>query len=329
MGYTQEELERYFSSEIENSVSTLKINRKDFLSSVKDWYDGYRFSDSDITVYNPGDVNQFFQRKYKFVSYWTQTGTSSFLIKLLSSSEKFDLKEEITSPKELDFFFANLDLTELSSKENLVRLFYQTGYLTIKDYNSETEQYYLDFPNREVSIAFSSYLVKSVWDKESSYFSKYKKAGSLLASGDISGFINTIENLFKSFTRTPQKYHENAIEIVIALLLKMAGGSTVREQVASGDGIADIVVETSSAVYIIELKMDQKVDAAKNQIQDRRYADKYLYDEKYNNHQIIGIGLCFSSLDCYLIDKGAWKISSSDIVTLLQVKFKTQVKFYI
>ena len=50
----------------------------------------------------------------------------------------------------------------------------------------------------------------------------------------------------------------------------MAGGSTVEEQVASGDGISDIVVETSSTVYIIELKMDQNVDA-----------DKYLHDEKY------------------------------------------------
>ncbi len=97
----------------------------------------------------------------------------------------------------------------------------------------------------------------------------------------------------------------------------MAGGSTVREQVGAGDGIADIVVETSSTVYIIELKMDQKVDVAKNQIQDRRYADKYLHDEKYKNHKVIGIGLCFSSLNCHLVDKGAWKISSSDVVTLL------------
>ncbi len=97
----------------------------------------------------------------------------------------------------------------------------------------------------------------------------------------------------------------------------MAGGSSVGEQVASGDGIADIVVETSSSIYIIELKMDQNVDAAKVQIQDRRYADKYLHDEKYKNHKVIGIGLCFSSLNCCLIDKGAWEISSSGMVTLL------------
>ena len=317
MGYTQEELERYFSSEIEKGASIIKKNRKDFLSSVREWYDGYRFSDSDVTVYNPGDLNQFFQRKCKFVSYWTQTGTSTFLVSLLSSAIKFDLKDEITSPKEIDFFFSNLDLNDLDNRENLVRLFYQTGYLTIKSYDSQTEQYFLDFPNREVSIAFSSYLVKSVWNKDSNYFSKYKTAGSLLTSGDILGFTKTIDSLFKSFTRTPQKYHENAIEIVIALLLKMAGGSSVGEQVASGDGIADIVVETSSTVYIIELKMDQKVEVAKNQIQDKRYADKYLHDEKYKNHKIIGIGLCFSSLNCNLIDSGAWEITRSDMITLL------------
>ena len=78
---------------------------------------------SRSTVYNPGDVNQFFQRKFKFVSYWTQTGTSTFLVKLLSSVAKVDLKDEIASPKEIEFFFSNLDLNELDNKENLVRLF--------------------------------------------------------------------------------------------------------------------------------------------------------------------------------------------------------------
>ena len=92
-------------------------------------------------------------------------------------------------------------------------------------------------------------------------------------------FKKTTEDLFKTFTKTPQKYHENAIEMVIALLLKMAGGFSVDEQVVAGDGIADIVVETSSTVYIIELKMDQKVDVAKNQIQEKRYADKYLHGQ--------------------------------------------------
>ena len=84
--------------------------------------------------------------------------------------------------------------------------------------------------------------------------------------GNIPDFLSTIEDLINSFTRTSQKYHENAIEIVI---------------------------------------------------QDRRYEDKYLHDEKYKNHKVIGIGLCFSSLNCYLIDKGAWEISSSGMVTLL------------
>ncbi len=63
--------------------------------------------------------------------------------------------------------------------------------------------------------------------------------------------------------------------------------------------------------------MDQKVDVAKNQIQNRRYADKYLHDEKYKNHKIIGIGLCFSSLNCNLIDKGACQISSYNLISLL------------
>ena len=156
LGFTQEDVESYFSSEIDAGAKKLGISREEFINKVKEWYDGYRFSDSDVTVYNPSDVNLFFSKNCEFVSYWIQTGTPAFLVSLLSSGCQGDINKELMLPKEKDFFLSNLNLEELDSSENLVLLLYQSGYLTIDRYDSENDQYYLSFANEEVTVDFNS-----------------------------------------------------------------------------------------------------------------------------------------------------------------------------
>ena len=101
-------------------------------------------------------------------------------------------------------------------------------------------------------------------------------------------------------TRTNQKYHENAVEMVLALVLRMSGNCRVEEQVRAGDGLTDIVVETKDVVYIIELKMDKKPEEALLQIETRNYVDKYLKEPRYQSYKVIGIGLSFNSANCQL-----------------------------
>ena len=87
----------------------------------------------------------------------------------------------------------------------------------------------------------------------------------------------------------------------------MAGGYDVLEQHQSGDGYSDIVVVTSDTVYILELKLDCKVDVALNQIKEKKYADIYINGEKYKDFSILALGLCFSSSNCsYLDHKSEW-----------------------
>ncbi len=155
LGYTQEELEHYFAPYIDDGAAKLKLTRQQFIDEVKDWYDGYRFSDSDINVYNPSSINMYFEAgSYNFNTYWISTGTPEFLVKILSKKEHsgFDIQQELLKER-TDFLEDNeLNLSKLS----LITLLYQSGYITVKNYNSTNGRYTLGFPNREVRKSFLS-----------------------------------------------------------------------------------------------------------------------------------------------------------------------------
>ena len=301
LGYTQEELEFNFNTQIDTLSSSTKMSRESFLEEVKKWYDGYRFSDSNLSVYNPSDINLFFQGG-KFTTYWIDTGTPTFLVDILSKLNKFDILEYLSTPKDFSFFKGILKLDQLTEKNNVLRLLYQSGYLTIVG-ETPDGRYYLGFPNTQVDISFTSYLAESIWSKDYDYFADYKDVGLALVDGRVDDFISGIDSLFNSISKTSQKYHENTIEIVISLILKMTGRCKISNQLRSGEGITDIVVETDSTIYIIELKMDSKAQVCLSQIKNKNYPAIFKTNKQYHGLKIIGIGLCFSSSNCTLIDK--------------------------
>ena len=157
LGYTQEELEHYFAPCIDDGASKLKCTRQQFIDEIKNWYDGYRFSDSDINVYNPSSINMFFESgSYKFNTYWISTGTPEFLVQFLSRPENsgFDIQKEFQKRKAKFLEHSTLNLTNL----DVMALLYQSGYVTIKDYDPSNLTYKLGFPNLEVKSSFLLYL---------------------------------------------------------------------------------------------------------------------------------------------------------------------------
>ena len=298
LGYTQEELETNFSPFIDAEVKEKGLKRSSFIDSIKDWYDGYRFSSKDSSVYNPADINLFFTKDCDFYPYWIKTGTPTFMVRLLSKFSNFDLKEEFLLPRSVEFLNSVIDITQDLDKEQLILLLYQSGYLTIKSGNKDLDEYYLGFPNREVSISFNSYIAESVLGKGYNFFTSYKQVARSLLNGDIEGFKKEVKKVFASMQKTPQKYHENAVELVLSLLLRMVGGYKVLEQLRSGDGVSDIVVIAKQTIYIIELKMDSDPQVALDQIKDRGYADIYINNAEYDSYSILAIGLCFNSSNC-------------------------------
>ncbi len=155
LDYTQQELEMHFRFYIESFANKLNISNQELLKELKNWYNGYRFSKENIYVYNPFSVLYSLNDK-DFINYWFESGTPTFLIHLMSkqyySIENID-QEEVSQET-----LGNFDIDNIP----LVPLLFQTGYLTIADYDQATQKFKLKFPNYEVKYSFTKFLVPTL-----------------------------------------------------------------------------------------------------------------------------------------------------------------------
>jgi hypothetical protein len=152
LGYTQEELESYFHEHIYHLAAMKETSAQQIIEGIKLWYNGYRFSVEKTVVYNPYSTLLYLDSGL-LQNYWFETGTPSFLINVLR--EKYRSLEAIATRRVSVTSLGTFDIENIP----LITIFFQTGYLTIKDYNSKTQRYYLGFPNREVRVSFYKHLL--------------------------------------------------------------------------------------------------------------------------------------------------------------------------
>lgn len=151
-GCTDEEVERYLTDYIVDLAVHLDCSIEDLRRDIKEWYNGYRFTDAPVKVYNMFSLFYLFENR-AFKNYWFQSGTPSFLVELMKRSpEKITtIDTVILGPESLgNFVIEDIDLDVI---------LFQTGYLTIYDYNQRKNQYTLGFPNKEVSISYEKCLL--------------------------------------------------------------------------------------------------------------------------------------------------------------------------
>ena len=148
-GITDAEIHEYFEQEVLELAEEQNKSKEECLSELKNMYDGYRFHQSGPGVYNPYSLLSAFADK-EFGSFWFETGTPTFLVKLLKTSD-FDIKRLNNKTIYAD----EKTLKDYSGdSRNIVPLLYQTGYLTIADYDPVPKEYTLAFPNDEVKYSF-------------------------------------------------------------------------------------------------------------------------------------------------------------------------------
>ena len=160
-GISQEELESYFREPIEELTEAYRCSYEEMLNMLKSQYDGYHFSDRMTDVYNPFSLFNAFDSG-RIYDYWFKSGTPTYLIRLLTHSD--ENMNEITgkyySPEEFIDYKANV--------EQPLPMIYQSGYLTIKEFDMEEMTFLLDFPNNEVKRGFLTMVASSYFDKTAS-----------------------------------------------------------------------------------------------------------------------------------------------------------------
>jgi hypothetical protein len=292
-GISEEELHTYFDADIKTLAEDNGLTYELACQKLKDRYDGYHFTNKKLGVYNPFSLLNAF-KKSSFGSYWFATGTPTYLVQLLKTAS-YDLNELYG-----DIYASEVDLNSFDGNNNLVGAFYQSGYLTIKDFDGK--YYRLGIPNGEVGEGFTEFLVP--------YYAGRTTGNDIRAleleveAGNPDAFLARIRRLLASVAADMQPNQvEHNYRNMLFLLFKVTGVEVRMEEPTSA-GRIDMVVRTDKYVYVMEFKLNQSAEKAMRQITDKHYADSYLGGPQ----QVFRIGVNFAeetrNIDDWTIEKG-------------------------
>ena len=294
-GITEEEIKTNFVEHLQAFADKENTTKEDILSQLKAMYDGYHFSkNTDVDIYNPFSLINSLTRR-EFENYWFQTGTPTFLIKLLKEND-YDLK---------DFSEGNIDAVDLTSKESMlnapIALFYQSGYLTIKDYDRDFSSYILGYPNREVEQSFLDFLLPKYINTEENMSTSFLIAFARdLRAGRIEDFLTKLKVFFAKTPYDLIKDTENHYQTVVFIICKLLGYYSEAEYKIV-NGRIDMVIKTKDYIYVFEFKFDKSAKEALEQIDSKDYPLAFQQDER----KLYKVGVNFSSqtknIDEYII----------------------------
>jgi hypothetical protein len=292
-GISETELVENFQPEIQALAESTKKTYDDALFELQKRYNGYHFSENCVGVYNPFSLlNTFSKQKYRY--YWFATGTPTFLVKHLANTGfEIPILENNVS------IAANSLMDYRAENDDYIPLLYQSGYLTIKDYDDEIDEYTLGFPNEEVKYGFLNELLPQFTPSFGASSSKFSATGfiKLLRVGDIEGTMNMLQAYFGTieYDAIPKKMRREKFYQFVFWQLFSLMGQFVQTEVKNNKGRADAVVKTADSIYVFEFKMDENATAeeALAQINSNDYDIPYATDHR----KVVKIGVEFSQTE--------------------------------
>lgn len=294
-GITEQELRTVLSKSVEIMAKSNDISREECFRTLAEMYDGYRFHPQSAGLYNPFSLLRSLKSK-EFGEYWFETGTPNFLIRFIQQGDY--LMEDITSN--------GVPLSKISGanyeKPDAITLMYQTGYLTIKEYDERFKLYFLGYPNKEVEHGFlhslSQYYLPVMETRGELSVYRFIKD---IESGDVHSLMRRLTALFASSDYQIKGDIEAIFENSLATLFRLMG-QQVTTELHTSNGRIDVVMETAGFVYLIELKRDQDSETALQQIESMGYDRPFIAKRK----KLFKIGVNFSSRTRCIED---WKIA--------------------
>jgi len=284
LGYTKEELEHYFSDDIQEVAAKNHFTVDECYSQIKEWYNGYQFSPSGECVYNPFSVLNLINSKV-FKGHWSETGTPSFLIDLIKQRH-FDLSNLEQISVDLQSFIS-FDIEDLP----MLPILYQAGYLTIKSFIPQINAYSLSFPNREVSQSFSISLLHS--------FAKSKAECSKILSElstnlytqpwNDTQFFEIMQKLLALIPYDLYVMDEKYFHSLFYLIIKLAGFQ-IGAEIHTQQGRTDAALFMKEKIIIFEFKFNANAKKAIEQIKEKKY--NQFFQEK--NLPILLVGVNFN-----------------------------------
>lgn len=288
-GITKEELETVFHDEIDAMAEKLKVTAEEMRDMLKRHYDGYHFSNEMTDIFNPFSVlNALNSRSIQ--DYWFRTGTPTYLVRLLRHTNENlnDLTGNYYDTSEFVDYRADV--------ERPLPMIYQSGYLTIKDYDPFSNSYLLDLPNNEVKKGFLTLIASNYLGTKESATTLAIQLYRAIQLNDLDVWRKSLTAFFASIPYTMRRKDmetekERYFHYTFYLIFRILSTYIVLTEKQQSEGRADCIIETKTNVYIFEFKLDGTADEALQQIEDKGYARPYEADSR----QVRKIGVSFSS----------------------------------
>lgn len=269
-GITKEELLTQMSDDIDALAEKIGLTREQTIDKLKENYDGYHFTWPSPDVFNPFSLINCFS-KGKIDAYWFGSGTPTYLINMLN---RFDVL-----PANIAKMYAKASSFDAPTENmtSITPLLYQSGYITIKDYEPMSEIYTLDFPNKEIKVGLFESLLPNYLE------GMYAETGNvtiarmsvLIRQNDMDGALKLLQTFFGTVPYCNNTNYEGHYQQVLFIIFSLLTHFLIDVEVHTPNGRVDVVMLTDSRLYIIELKLNKDSNTAMQQINLRNYAQRF------------------------------------------------------
>lgn len=288
-GITEEELYSYFAEPIAELAKVNDCTIDEMKQLLKKQYDGYHFGRRMTDIYNPFSILNACKSR-NIDDYWFRSGTPTYLVRLLNHSQ--ENMNELTNR----YYTTQQFIDYKADVEMPLPMIYQSGYLTIKDYNLRRNTYLLDFPNDEVKNGFISVLANDYLKARKDVNNWTQDVVDALEAGDLEQFRKLLTSFLADIPYTmrrkeTERERERYFHYTFYLLMRMVSCYTVYTEKQQSEGRVDCIVETPDYIYIFEFKLDGTADEALQQIEEKGYARPYEADKR----KLFKVGTVFSS----------------------------------
>ena len=297
-GISEDEMLTQMQEDMGMLAAKLNISSEEVLLKLKGNYDGYHFTYPSPDIYNPFSLLNAFADG-KFGSYWFGSGTPTYLIKMLG---KFGVNPSDIGPKQAK---ASIFDAPTETMTNITPLLYQSGYITIKDYNKILDLYTLDIPNKEVRLGLMESLLPNYVGNET------PEATTMVAylfydiqNGDMDSALRRLQAFLSTVPycdNTKYEGHYQQLFYVIFSLLNYY----VDIEVRTPRGRVDVVLRTKTTLYVMELKLDKTAGEAMEQINLKNYPERFALC----GLPVVKVAINFDSERCTI---GEWKLQTID-----------------
>lgn len=268
-GITEDEIRTQMKVDLGQLSLKLGVMYEEALMKLKDNYDGYHFTWPSPDIYNPFSLLNAFNDG-KLNSYWFGSGTPTYLIEML---RKYNVEAAEIGGRDAKASAFDAP-TEVMT--NITPLLYQSGYITIKNYNSRLDLYRLDIPNKEVRLGLMEsllpYYIPAVKTEEAMTMVAY--LFDSIDCGDIDKALRLLQTFLSSLPQCDNTNYEGHYQQLLYAIFSLIG-YYVDVEVRTSCGRVDMVLRTSTTLYLMELKLNKSAEVAMQQIDLKNYPERF------------------------------------------------------